>query len=73
MLAQGLADNVEAAGERRVTKDLLGRPFTDPGMVATIDFSGLTSSACALASAAARLPIELLDLHGHPKPRGVRM
>jgi hypothetical protein len=30
MLAQGLADNVEPAGERRVTKDLLGRPLTDP-------------------------------------------
>jgi hypothetical protein len=30
-------------------------------MVATIDFSGLTSSICALASAAAKLPIELLD------------
>src|SRR5262245_24168456 len=30
-------------------------------MVATIDFSGLTSSSCALASAAARAPIELLD------------
>src|SRR5271169_3270443 len=30
-------------------------------IVATIDFSGLTSSICALASAAAKLPIELLD------------
>src|SRR6478609_744859 len=30
-------------------------------MVAVIDFSGFTSSICALASAAARAPIELLD------------
>src|SRR5580700_7407952 len=30
-------------------------------MVATIDFSGLMSSTCALARAAAKLPIELLD------------
>ena len=61
MSAQGLAYNVEPAGERCVTKDLLGRTFTVRRIVATIDFSGLTSSTCALASAAAKLPIELLD------------
>ena len=51
----------EPAGERCVTKDLLGRPLPSTGIVATIDFFGLTNSTCALASAAAKLPIELLD------------
>ena len=35
--------------------------YRPAGIVATIDFSGLTNSTCALASAAAKLPIELLD------------
>ena len=36
-------------------------PLPSTGIVATIDFFGLTNSTCALASAAAKLPIELLD------------
>src|SRR6516162_11233854 len=36
-------------------------PLPSGRMVATIDFSGLTSSTCARARAAARLPMEPLD------------
>jgi hypothetical protein len=43
--------------ERSARQPLL--PST--GIVATIDFFGLINSTCALASAAAKLPIELLD------------
>ena len=55
MLAQAFADDIEAAGERRVAA------LPDAGMVAVSAFSGLVSSPWALASAPAMSPMASLD------------
>jgi hypothetical protein len=55
MLAQGLAHNVEPATEWCVTKDCWAARLPSGGIVASIDFSGLTSSTCALAVGAGHL------------------
>ena len=61
MLAQCFTDNVEPIRQGGIAEDLLAAPLPSGRMVATIDFSGLMSSTCARASAAARLPIDSLD------------
>jgi hypothetical protein len=59
VLAQRLADNIEAAGERGVAEG--PSPERGDGIVPVSDFSGLVSSAWALASAPAMAPIESLE------------
>ena len=61
MLAQCFTDNVEPIRQRGIAEDLLGRTSASGRMVASIDFSGLMSSTCARARAAAKLPMEPLD------------
>ena len=61
MLAKGLAHDVEPAGQRGIAERALGSPGPLGRMVATRDFSGLDSSACALANAAARQAMDSLD------------
>jgi hypothetical protein len=58
MRAERLADDIESRGERGVAEGLIGLARVEARMVAVSDFSGLVSSACALASA----PIVSLDL-----------
>jgi hypothetical protein len=59
MFAQGFAPRpVDSGAYLKICSPPL---LPSSRMVATIDLSGLTSSICALASAAAKLPIELLD------------
>ena len=58
MLAQGLAHDIEPTRERSIPKRLFSPSLSIRTDVATSDFSGLISSACALASAAAKLAID---------------
>jgi hypothetical protein len=60
MTAERLAHDLEAARERRIAKGLI-MIARMARMVATSDFSGLVSSTCALARAAAIEPIVSLD------------
>ena len=53
MLAERLAHDIEAVGERGIAEAPLPLPCSPGGIMAVSDFSGLTSSACALANAAA--------------------
>jgi hypothetical protein len=62
MVAQRLAHNVETARQWRIRERLFSPTRPSLRMVATSDFSGLTSSPWALARAEANVPIEGLDL-----------
>ena len=61
MLAQGFAHDFESAGERRIAEDVLGAASVVRPDGGHHRLLGVVSSACALASAAAIAPIELLD------------
>ena len=61
MLPQCLAHDVEATRERRVAEAALAPPARPVRMVAVSDFSGLMSSACALAKAEASAATDSLD------------
>jgi hypothetical protein len=58
VLAQDLADDIEPARERGVAKGPVGVSREGDRIVATSNFSGLASSARALTSAAAMVPID---------------
>src|SRR6516164_3865351 len=61
MLAQRLAHDLQAARQGAQRNERSVAPEASDRMVPTRDFSGLTSSACALAKAAAMLPIDSLE------------
>ena len=61
MLPQRLAHDVEPTGERRIAEAAFAFPARPVRMVAVSDFSGLTSSACALARAEASAATVSLD------------
>src|SRR3954449_12670125 len=69
MPAEAFAHEVEPARQRRIAK--APTPFgVMPGSVPTSDFAGLVRSSCALARAAAMVPIDSLErcmtaLHDH--------
>src|SRR3954468_16268868 len=57
MPAQALAHELQPPRERGIAKAALSPARDGEGIVAAQDFSGLASSACALASAAALAPM----------------
>ena len=59
--AQALAHNLEAARERGIPENAVALPRKWRVDGRKSDFSGLVSSVCALASAAAMVPIASLD------------
>ena len=72
MLPERLAHDVEATGEGRIAEAALALPgAAGPDRVAVSDFSGLTRSAWALASAEARAATDFTGSgHGSPPSPG---
>jgi hypothetical protein len=58
---EAFAYDIKAAGQRAYRKARPGLRGDEAPMMPMSDFSGLLSSACALASAAAIAPIDSLD------------
>ena len=61
MPAETLADDVEPARQRGIAEVRCGSRGKGDRIVATSDFSGLVSSTCALASAAAMVAMVSLE------------
>ena len=62
MLAETFADQIQSTGQGGIAETAASSRGKTPGRVAVSDFSGLLSSAWALASALARAPMVLLQL-----------